>query len=305
MNQYKEHKYTPPGVSADEEEALTKEIYASLQEVVDEQKSYASKEADDYDDTWSNYSNIETFIKFLGQTSYYLGLQKNLCKIVSIIKPTSILEFGFGTGHTAVRIADENPNSTVEALDLREKMVVIAQGLASKMDVSNVCFSQGDMLKRVKSSLARYDFIYLLYNFHHIPDKGNDLNELKTEFLRDCHYHMKTGAYLCIAELFIPSLGDKVQISRLFDNRVKEGHQSTFWSSLNSLDDEDVNYAKECAYFSERKERDVGIKVSNRQHEYLVTKHWLKTQLERLGFYTVLDEDVNVVGDAIMLFKKI
>jgi len=297
-----EDKYKSVGVDISKDDSTAQEMLAEVQALVGSEKG-----TKDYEDTWSNYTNLETFLKFLGQTSYYLGLQKNLCKIISIIKPSRILELGFGTGHTAFRVAKENPNIKIQALDWRQKMVEIATDLSEKLQINNVDFCKGDMKKRVKENLTEFDFIYLLYNFHHIEDSSmpnTKRDDIKTEFLRDCFYHMKPNSYLCIAELFLPAENDKRLLDNLFESRVKEGHASTFWNDLKSLDKEAIRSAKETAQFCEGREENVGIKVANRNHEYLVTKNWLENQARRLGFIKIIDEDINTVGDAIMLFKK-
>jgi len=258
--------------------------------------------------TWSYYSDEETFRKFLGQTSYYLGLQNNLCKIIKLVGTTSILELGFGTGHTAIRVANENPQSKVTVIDIRPKMVDVGKKLAAREKAENVSFAIGDMVEYVKSNLNNFDFIYLLYNFHHIEDKADETNErgkntYKYQFLRDCYDNMKVGAYICIAELFISN--DESETEELFKDRILEGYASTFWNSLTTLDEEAISEARRSADFCKNNEHEIGIKVRKREHEYPVTREWLKRTAKQLRFREVLCENINVVGDAIMLFKKV
>ncbi len=311
MDKNNQQQYITIGIPTGQDE-LAIEIQSELSDIQTEINSGTneSQNSASYDSkkTWSYYNNEDTFIRFLGLTSYYLGLQKNLCKIINILKPKEIFEFGFGTGHTSVRIAKENPELNVSAIDLREKMVDIGKELAKRMDVSNVSFWQADMMDVVQQDLSKYDFIFLLYNFHHIEDSTDNsterkMNSKKLEFLRNLYDNMKEGAYLCVADIFIPTY-DKNDINKLFKRRVDEGYRSTFWGGLVNLNGEAIIEAERAANFCAQNEREVGIKVVKRQHEYLITRNWLQTSAQETGFEEILNADVNVVGDAIMLFKK-
>ena len=239
-------------------------------------------------------------------------MQNNLCKIVGFIKPTNILEFGFGTGHTAVRIAHENPVSEVTAIDERENMVAVGKDLAIKRKVNNVVFLGAEMVEYVSASttdLSDYDFIYLLYNFHHIKDAPNAVDDKKKhypkfDFLRKCYDSMSEDSFICIADLFLPS-NDDDEIAALFTNRVAEGDASTFWSSLSSVEEQAISDARRVAEFCRRNEHEVGIKVRKREYEYPVTREWLKKAATKIGFRVFFDESVNSVGDAIVLLKKV
>jgi len=293
------HIYTTVGVrlGIDRE---NEEILAALEDI-------ASAKSNDEPNSWSYYSNEDTFIRFLGMTSYYLGLQDNLARIIKILKPTQILELGFGTGHSSVRIAKQNASSSITAIDLREKMLPIARALASRFQLTNINFEMGEMTHYVQQDLHKFDFIFLLYNFHHIPDSVNTQNEKKRnagklEFLRNCYNNMKDSAYLCIADLFIPNNDE--DIKQLFEHRVNEGYASTFWNGLGSLGAEDISEARRAADFCKRNEEQVGIKVVNREHEFPITREWLKKSAREAGFAEVLNENINDVGDAIMLFQR-
>ena len=48
----------------------------------------------DYDNTPSFYNNSEYFERYLGRTSYYLGLQKAVDKIIAAVGPEKVLELG-------------------------------------------------------------------------------------------------------------------------------------------------------------------------------------------------------------------
>ncbi len=305
MSNNQEHQYVTIGVPSTQDAVdttFTSELTSVLSDV---NAIYSSNH--EHSNTWSYYNSEDTFIRFLGLTSYYLGLQRNLCKIISILKPVKIFEFGFGTGHTSVRIAKENPSSIVTAIDFRENMIEIGTRLAKRIGVSNVFFAKDDMLERVKHDLSDFDFVFLLYNFHHIEDADNSTSEnkknsKKIEFLRNCYNNMKDGAYLCIADVFITN--DETETRRLFEQRVAEGSASTFWGGLSSLDAESISEARRAADFCKRNEEQVGIKVLQRKYEYPITLKWLRNSALNTGFNEILSEEVNFVGDAIMLFRK-
>jgi SAM-dependent methyltransferase len=280
-------------------DAVADVVTDKLQEVISK-----SNDNTEHEGTWSYYTNEETFVKFLGQTSYYQTLQRNLSKIVKIIEPKRMLELGFGTGHTSVRVAKENPQSRVTAIDLRKNMVAVGKELAKRMDVS-VDFSQGDMMKYVEQDMSDFDFIFLLYNFHHIPDEtisGRRRESKKENFLRNCYNNMRSGTYLCIADLFVSD--ETLDVIALFENRVQEGYSSTFWNRLISLDAEAISEAKRVADYCKRNEEQVGIKVQQRKLEYPISRTWLENAAKNIGFKKIISEEVDIVGDAVLLFEK-
>jgi len=264
-----------------------------------------------YDGTISFYRGEEVFTRFLGQASYYLGLQRNLLKLVQIIKPNRVIEFGFGTGKTAVEIAKSNPGIEVVGLEIRDNMIVVAEGLAKGEGVTNTMFLHGDMIDYVKQDMSSFDLLFLLYNFHHIKDSDYGKEKEKTEFLRDCYKNMKVGAMLCIADLFIPEQNGGLAtkegrdaLMEWFYHRSKEGHASTFWSSLEGLEKEQIAQAKEIARYCESKEYENGTRICNLEFEFPIKKSWLSRVAQEQKFTQILNEEINTLGEAILLFRK-
>lgn len=260
--------------------------------------------SNDFSKTPSFYNSQEVFKKYLGQTSYYLGLQEKLLKIIKRLKPRVALELGFGTGQTAVKVGKQNPGAEIVAVDMRKEMAEVAKSLARENKVTNVTFITEDMNEFAAKSLNKFDIIYFLYSFHHIEDPL----ERKITFLENCYKSMKRGAYICIAETFIPEAYSMEEIDpaieKLFETRGDEGYASTFWRSLKSVKAEDILYAEKTASYCRQMEIDAGKLVACRNNEYLVKRSWLKAQAEKAGFITVLDKEINNIGDAIMLFQK-
>jgi ubiquinone/menaquinone biosynthesis C-methylase UbiE len=258
----------------------------------------------DFSKTPSFYNSQEVFKKYLGQTSYYLALQNTLFNLIEKIKPKHILELGFGTGQTAVMVANKNPKAKITAVDMRKEMINVAQNLAKENDVANIDFLAGDMTKFVSKNLNKFDVMYFVYSFHHIEDPLDN----KIKFLEDCYKNMKKGGYICIGETFIPEnysmeKGD-VGLLKFFEIRGEEGYASTFWKSLTSLSEDDIAYSEKVASYCKQMEIDAGKLVSARKDEYLVQRSWLKNLAEKIGFTTIIDKQVNNIGDAIMLFQK-
>lgn len=258
----------------------------------------------DFSKTPSYYNSQEVFKKYLGQTSYYLGLQEKVLNVIKTTRPKQILELGYGTGQTAITVAKMNANAQIIAVDMRKEMDSVAKALARENNVTNVTFVTDNMTKFVTKSLATFDFIYLVYSFHHIEDPLKN----KTEFLENCYQNMKKGAYLCIAETFIPEQysmeRDDDAIIKLFASRGEEGYVSTFWKSLKGLQIKDIEYSHEIASYCRQMEIDAGKLVDCRQDEYLVKRSWLTKQAKDIGFAAVLDMQTNNIGDALMLFQK-
>ena len=79
----------------------------------------------DYNKTPSFYNTEESFAKYLGNTSYYLGLQRHVLKIMECIKSKNVLELGSGTGHTAMALVNGLSLNKYVAVDNRQEMTDI------------------------------------------------------------------------------------------------------------------------------------------------------------------------------------
>ena len=90
------------------------------------------------------FDSDEEFKLFMGETLAYNNMQNIVSKLVSFIKPQYLIEFGSGSGATSIRLAKENPSTSVVAVDLRDKMVGIGSDHSSKNKIKNVTFVNGD-----------------------------------------------------------------------------------------------------------------------------------------------------------------
>ena len=261
----------------------------------------SSKESD-YSSTPSYFNNCEYFNKYLGRTSYYTALQDALCIAMSRIKPEKVIELGCALGTTAFALADKFPESEIYGLDMREDVVSKTNRMQESRDFSgrdNAFFVCADMTRFVQTEeLSGYDFIYMLYSFHHILDQM----ENKIQFLEDAYRNMKEGAYLWIGETFLPE--NKLTIKELWLMRAKEGYASTFWNCLKDNKGISLKRAKEAAAFSHNEEYKAGEHVSGRDNEYLVTFPWTVNAVQNAGFEVVISEPVNALGDNVILAKK-
>ncbi|NLL56781.1 MAG: class I SAM-dependent methyltransferase [Clostridiales bacterium] len=258
----------------------------------------------DFCKTPSFYNSQEVFKKFLGQSSYYLALQQGLIKLIKITNSKKLLELGFGTGQTAITVA-KNVAAKITAVDMRQEMVGVGNNLAKENNVENIHFMSGDMTEFVTNDLQNFDFIYMIYSFHHIEDPLQN----KIVFLQNCYNNMSAGAYLCVGETFIAEVnamdGTDSGVLNFFEKRGAEGYASTFWKSLNGLSKDDIDYANEVASYCGQMEINAGKLVAIRNNEYLVKRSWLVNHAKKIGFEVVIDKQVNTIGDAIILLKKV
>ena len=256
----------------------------------------------EYDKTPSFYNDEETFSKFLKKTSFYTALQNNLSKCISFAKPKKILELGSATGETSMKVAKEFPSSTVVGVDMRQNIVEVANNAAKRENVKNVSFKQGDMSQYVKNPIDA-DFVYMLYSFHHIVDP----EENKINFFKDAYQNLKKGAYVCIAEGFIPedvSLTDEDPIVELWRVRSQEAYATVFWNSLSDLTKDSLDKATAIANYSKEKEFEAGLLVAKRDSEYLVKASWVEKVASEVGFKVVINQPVNNIADRIILLQK-
>lgn len=252
-----------------------------------------------YEITPSFYVSEEYFKKYLGQTSYYLKLQDVTEKIIRLTHAEKVLELGSALGTTVGKFAAEFRTVHFTGVDIREDVVEQAEKTFSGLD--NLEFKAADMCDYVKDSLSDTDLIYLLYSFHHIDDPL----ERKEEFLKTCHRNMKKGSFLFIVESFLPGPDSSAEdINRLYEKRALEGYASTYWNSLNSIDEEGLALSKKVASVSFSEESKAGEMVVKRDTEYLVDFDWLVKACEDAGFEVVIAEPVNCICENAILLRR-
>ena len=254
----------------------------------------------DFEVTPSFFNNEETFEKYLGNTSYYLGLQNNVLKIIKLAKSKKVLEFGSATGSTSILIAEKFSDVAVVGVDMREDVVQIAKDLAQKKGVDNVEFKVGDMLTCAKEKIDA-DFVLMLYSFHHIVDPLDN----KIDFLKNLYNSIQKGTYVCIAETFIPDgVKDRDSIINVWSIRKDEGFASTFWSSLDSLSQGSIERAISIGEYCAKNEYLAGELVADRNEEYLIEPTWLIEQATNAGFKVIINQPINIIEDRIILLQK-
>lgn len=259
----------------------------------------------DYDSTPSFYNTDNTFEKYLGQTSYYRGLQTAVTKLVGDIEPDDLVELGSGTGETAFTVAEAFPALDVTGVDKRESVIQLSQERLTDSERANLQFVRADFRAYIQDSTTPpAEMLVLLYSFHHIPDPVSH----KREFLADCLDRLDAGAYVCLAETFLDTTWQSKQADRklrqTWANRGLEGYASTFWSALDGLDAESITRAQEIGAFSRTHELEAGDNVRKRDDEYLVTMTWLTETATDVGFDVVLAEPTNALGDGVVLLQK-
>lgn len=252
----------------------------------------------DYDDTPSNMKTQDYFNRFLGKTSFYRELQNAVKYFHKVVDPLYTLELGSGLGETLVALARQRYGVYV-GVDDRNDVVNIANTKAS-FPCMYVCDDMEMMAKRGYcdgGAVNSFDFIVMLYSFHHISDPL----ENKVEFLKNMFENMKEDAYLCIAETFLPEDKD---IKGLYKRREAETYSSVYWERMYEGVHIDVTSAEEAAEFAASQERKAGELVIARKYEYLVEMSWLIQQAKAIGFEVKVAEYVNNINDGVVLLRK-
>jgi len=252
-----------------------------------------------YDYTPSFYNDEEFFNEYLGRTSYYLKLQDITKKLISICHPQEVLELGSALGTTISMLAQSFPTIQFTGIDIRGAIIQDAKN--KYQNVNNLRFECADMCQFMGEQITKYDFIFLLYAFHHITDPLLT----KENFLKKCYDNMKPGSYLFITETFLPSEDDEwPTVETLFKARALEGYASTYWESLRSLEDNDIKLASKIASTSLKEETTAGQLVKNRDSEYLVEFNWLIELCKKIGFHIVIAEPVNCINEKAILLLR-
>lgn len=253
----------------------------------------------EYDRTPSFYKTEEMFMKFLGQSSYYVALQNAVSKIVRLCRPETLVEMGAGTGATANRLARENPGCRVTGVDMRDEMIRLAREAAPE----NATYVKEDMLDYVKNRAQLPDMTIFLYSFHHIADPA----EKKRDFLVTCRARLPSRGRICVADIFLPESFGDIEQEALTRNRWSlrqlEGYSSTFWAALQGLGKSEIEESKDIGAFCAENELKAGTLIMKRDNEYPVSMAWLVKTAEETGFSVDIAEPCNCIGDGIVLLS--
>lgn len=244
------------------------------------------------------FENEEEFNFIVADTWAYNNMQNMVSKLVSFIKPQYLIEFGSGSGATSIRLAKENTNTSVVAVDLRAQMIGIGEVKANK--VKNVTFVNGDLTKLDNFNLANANVILLMYSFKYIADPV----ENKFEFLKNIYDRMQPGAYLIIGDTFIENNATKQAVKKQLEDRFYNDSKDVFWNSLKGVTDEDIKRSFELQTLNREKTKeqiDLGV---NRDGIYYVSREWMSESVKKIGFKLVLGERLNSLLDTIYLLKK-
>ena len=253
-----------------------------------------------YENTPSFYNSQEVFEHYLGQTSYYKTLQQCVLKLCRLTNLKRILELGSATGSTSFVLAKANSDVNIVGIDMRPDIVNIAKELAKKSDIKNVEFIAEDFCSF--DNFEAFDFIVMLYSFHHIVDPEKN----KFNFLKKVYTQAKEGTYLCIAETFLPDEKNykSKRIRQLWDVRAKEGEYSTFWESLDGVDENSIKRSLEIGRFCGKYESIAGDEVIKRETEFLLTTGKLCDMAKKCGWKLIINKACNTIGENIVLLKK-
>ena len=160
------------------------------------------------------------------------------------------------------------------------------------------------------------DFVLHLETYNYLTDftlggkprgtRPNPPIENKRAFLQNCFNSIPKNGYICIAEGFLSSMDiSDEELHSLWKQRGKEAYSSTFWASLDSLNEQSISKAKRIGEFSQEYETRAGENVVSRDGEYLVSYEWLEQTGKEVGFKIILSEPCNSLGERVVLLQKI
>lgn len=246
------------------------------------------------------FNSDEEFKFFMGDTLAYHNMQNMVSKLVSFVRPQYMIEFGSGSGATSIRLAKENPQTSIVAVDLREKMVGLGQDKLSKNRIKNVTFVNGDLTKLDNFNLRNANLILLMYSFKYISDPI----ETKYEFLENLYKRMQKGAYIIIGDTFIDDNASKLAVRKQLEDRYYNNSKDVYWNNLQGLTDDDVKHALEVQSINRettKEQIELGV---NRDGVYYVSREWLFNAAPKIGFKIVLGERLNSLSDTIFVLTK-
>ena len=249
------------------------------------------------------FNNNEEFDQILGKTSYYITMQNQISKLVKTFNPFYVIEFGAGSGNTAARLARENQQLSLVAVDNREELVNYCQNSKELRGIQNLTFIKGDLTKLNTFNFINVDLVLMSYSFNYI----NDPLETKKEFLEHLFSKMKKGARVLIGDWFLPESKpfEEATIKNLYKLRVEEGAQSIFWNVLNGKQDEkSIEEAHGKLEAFKKHHRNLLKNILKREQVYPVNKNWLIDVAVEVGFTVELSDFINNINDAVIVLRK-
>lgn len=249
------------------------------------------------------YTSATTFEKYLSRTSYYRHLQAAVTTLATAIDPAAIADLGATTGETTRRLADALPETPVTAVESRDALLETLRETTT--DRSTVSVHTAAQTEYVTESDPLPELVVSLYSFRFVPDPLRQ----KVDFLEAVYRGLPEGGYLCVADRFL----DQMQRSDDADDRLRqrqrrrgtEAYASTFWASLDDIDDAAIERAQTVAEFSKQHEAEVGDAMLDRDGQYPVSRDWVTYQArDAVGFEVVLSEPVTALGDGVVVLRK-
>lgn len=249
-----------------------------------------------------NNKRIEDRVSYLETCSYYKEVQDAVSKLVKFVSPRYMVELGCGNGNTAVRLAMENPMTSIVAMELVRERVDTGAISAKKKRIRNVAFVQGDFTDLSNLNLQNTELVMMVYSFAWITDPLKN----KVDFLKGLYDHLAQGAYLLIADTFLLSKDGekKKQLEQLFAIRKKEAKEVSFWNSIYGLDLDSLAKAEMVSNEAVKNEDAILGDASSRESRCFIDRRWLVSKAEAVGFDVVLSRDVNALNDGIVLLRK-
>lgn len=244
----------------------------------------------------------EDRVSYLETCSYYKELQDAVSKLVKFISPRYMVELGCGNGNTTVRLALENPMTSIVALELVRERVDTGAISAKKRRIRNIAFVQGDFTDLSNLNLQNTELVAMVYSFAWITDPLQN----KVDFLKGLYDHLAKGAYLLIADTFLLSKeGEKKQqLEQLFTIRRKEAKEVSFWNEISGLDAGSLTKAEAASDEAIKNENAIYGDASTRESRCFINRRWLVEEAKAVGFEVVLSRDVNALNDGIVLLRK-
>ncbi len=135
--------------------------------------------------------------------------------------PPRLLVAGCGTGQQAIHLAMTHPDAQVEAIDLSLASLAYGARMATRLGVSNVRFSQGDLLE-LSPHGDPYDLISCSGVLHHLREPLVGWRRLLTRLAP--HGVMKIGLYSTMARTSITAA--QAYVSSLGTEHTVEGVRS-------------------------------------------------------------------------------
>ena len=246
----------------------------------------SNKEQEYSKTTFNEVANKYDEIEFFKISAKYVV---KLIKDKKEDKELDILDVACGTGNVVLECALEMPNSSFDAVDISEGMIIKAKSNVKEKGINNIDFKVQDITsKESKENTKRYDVVTCSYALFFLPEPAEILKVLASLLKED-------GIVIFTSftkDAFMPSSDILMNLLKKYGSSIAKEYDKNKWENLKSI--KDIEYL--CSLTNIK---NIDIKSKDIRYDMSIDKWW--ELFDNTGFKGMLmqlsTEDYNKLKD--------